>query len=132
MSYDPQIVGRYGKLVEKWAGERYPLDLDYPEVEGLKFDGTGPDGSPWEVKGTMINGVRPTFKFWRDQHEKLRERDGGYILVWYRARGREIDVLSSRSIEATALRIDNWTNPGASHHRSHSQEAQIRADELRP
>ena len=30
MSYDPAIVGRYGKLVELWATDRYPLTIDYP------------------------------------------------------------------------------------------------------
>ena len=38
MSYGPAIVGRYGKLVELWATDRYLLTLDYPVVDGLKFD----------------------------------------------------------------------------------------------
>ena len=37
----------------------------------------------------MVNGVRPTFKFWEDQHETLADADGGYALVWYRAEGRD-------------------------------------------
>jgi len=30
MSYDPAIVGYYGKLVETWAADNYPIELDYP------------------------------------------------------------------------------------------------------
>ena len=131
MSYDPAIVGYYGKLVETWAADRYPIELDYPEVGGLKFDATDEeDGRPWDVKGSMVNGVRPTFKFWEDQHRTLGREGGGYVLVWYRAEGREITVVSSRSIRARALEIDNWTNPGETHHRSHSREAQIVSERL--
>ncbi|WP_017343137.1 hypothetical protein [Halorubrum sp. T3] len=63
MSYDPAIVGRYGKLVELWATDCYSLTLDYPVVDGLKFGASDEDGRPWDVKGSMANGVRPTFKF---------------------------------------------------------------------
>lgn len=133
MSYDPAIVGRFGKLVELWAADHYRgLSLDYPERDGLKFDATDSDGNPWDVKGSMVNGVRPTFKFWEDQHTTLSENGGGYALVWYRAEGTEITVIDSRTIRAADLKITNWTNPGATHHRSHSQEAQIPADRLRP
>jgi len=131
VSYDPAIVGRYGKLVELWATDRYPLTLDYPVVDGLKFDASDEDGRPWDVKGSMVNGVRPTFKFWEDQHETLADADGGYALVWYRAEGREITVVSSRTVRARDLEITNWTNPGETHHRSHSREAQIIASRFR-
>lgn len=133
MSYDPSRVGRYGKLVELWGAERYPLTLDYPEVGGLKFDATDSRGNPWDIKGSMVNSAsRSTFKFWEDQHDVLEDEDGGYILVWYRALEDSIEVVSSRSIRARSLKIDNWTNPGESHHRSHSREAQIAAGRLRP
>jgi hypothetical protein len=36
----------------------------------------------------MTNDVRPTFKFWEDQHRTLAVA-GGYALVWYRAEGGE-------------------------------------------
>lgn len=130
--YDPQLVGTYGKLVEKWAAEKYGLDLSYPKRNGLRFDAIGPNGSPWEVKGSNVDGVRPTYKFWRDQHRELKAASGGYVLVKYRVRpsGDEITVLESRSVRATNLRITNWTNPGEDHHRSHTKEAQIPADSL--
>lgn len=132
MSYDPQIVGRYGNLVEKWAADRYPVRLDYPVVGGIKFDATAVDGgNPVDVKGSMTNGVRPTFKFWEDQHDILSKNGGIYLLVWYRADGRQIAIVSSRSIRARDLKIDNWTNPGQTHYRSHSREAQIPAAALR-
>lgn len=133
MSYDPEIVGRYGNLVEKWASDRYPVRLDYPVVDGLKFDATADDrGEPVDIKGSMTNGVRPTFKFWEDQHRVLSDNRGIYVLVWYRAAGREISIVASRSLRARSIDIDNWTNPGESHHRSHSREAQVPADALRP
>mgnify|MGYP005869527557 CR=1 FL=1 len=117
--YDPGRVGRYGNLVEKWAARNYPIELDYPMMRGLKFDGTTTDGLICDVKGSMANGVRPTFKFWKDQHDALASADG-------------VTILDSRSVDARSLRIDNWTNPGDTHHRSHSREAQIPADQLRP
>lgn len=131
MSYDPQRVGRYGNLVEIWAADSYPITRDYPEIDGLKFDATGENGEPWDIKGSMVNGVRPTFKFWKDQHRTLADHDGGYVLVWYRARGDEIRVVASRTIAARSLDITNWTNPGDTHHRSHTKEAQIPAGQLR-
>lgn len=131
MSYDPAIVGYYGKLVETWAADNYPIELDYPEIDGLKFDATDEeDGRPWDVKGSMVNRVRPTFKFWEDQHRTLADADGGYALVWYRAKGREITVVSSRTVGARDLEITNWTTPGKTHYRSHSREAQIPAGQL--
>jgi hypothetical protein len=33
-------------LVELWATDRYPLTLDYPVVDGLKFDASDEDGRP--------------------------------------------------------------------------------------
>jgi hypothetical protein len=130
VSYDPAIVGRYGKLVELWAADRYPLTLNYPVVDGLKFDASDEDGRPWDLKDSMVSGVRPTFKFWEDQHETLADADGGYALVWYRADGRETTVVSSRTIRARDLEIRNWTNPGETHYRSHSREAQVSSDQL--
>jgi len=67
-----------------------------------------------------------------DQHDTLSEHDGGYVLVWYRASGTEIRVVASRTVRARDSEITNWTNPGDTHHRSHSKEAQIPADQLRP
>ena len=130
--YDPGRVGRYGNLVEKWAARNYPIELDYPMFRGLKFDGTTTDGRICDVKGSMANGVRPTFKFWKDQHDALAADSGIYILVWYEAQADGVTILYSRSVEARSLRIENWTNPGDTHHRSHSREAQIPADQLRP
>ena len=80
----------------------------------------------------MVNGVRLTFKFWEDQHETLADADGGYALVWYRAEGREITVVSSRTVRARDLDITNWTNPGETHYRSHAREAQLHSKRLQP
>lgn len=67
-----------------------------------------------------------------DQHRTLGCEGGGYVLVWYRAEGRKITVVSSRSVRARELEITNWTNPGETHYRSHSSESQIPASRLRP
>lgn len=131
MSYNPERVGRYGNLAERWAAENYPITLDYPEISGLKFDATDSRGRPVDIKASMDNGVRPTFKFWSDQHSTLREESGSYLLVWYRAREDSIRVLSSRSLRASAIDIDNWTSPGEGHYRYPAREAQIPADRLR-
>jgi len=37
MSYDPAIVGYYGKLVEIWAADNYPIELDYGDGDPLCF-----------------------------------------------------------------------------------------------
>jgi len=98
------------------GGREVSIERDYPVVDGLKFDATDDrDGRPWDVKGSMTNGVRPTFKFWMDQHDTLSEHDGGYVLVWYRASGTEIRVVASRTVRARDLEITNWTNPGDTH-----------------
>jgi len=50
------------------GGREVSIERDYPVVDGLKFDATDDrDGRPWDVKGSMTNGVRPTFKFWMDR-----------------------------------------------------------------
>lgn len=133
MSYDSSKVGHYGKLVEVWASRNYPLTLDYPSLGDLRLDATDDRGNPWDIKGSMVNSSsRSTFKFWRDQHAELADAGGGYVLVWYRARRDSITVDDSRTIRARDLKIDNWTNPGDTHYRSHTKEAQIPADALRP
>ena len=44
MGYDLAIVGCHETLVETWAADRYPIELDYPEVDGLKCDTTDEKG----------------------------------------------------------------------------------------
>lgn len=131
MSYNPERVGRYGNLAEKWAADRYPITLDYPERDGLKFDGTDSRGRILDIKSSMSNGVRPTFKFWSDQHSTLDEYGGLYLLVWYEAREDSIRVSESRSLSSESIKITNWTSPGEGHFRYPAQEAQIPADRLR-
>ena len=65
-------------------------------MDRRKFNAGDEGGRPWDVKASMVNGVRPKFKFREGQHETLADVDGGYALVWYRAEGREITVVSSR------------------------------------
>jgi len=94
------------------GGREVSIERDYPVVDGLKFDATDDqDGRPWDVKGSMTNGVRPTFKFWMDQHDTLSEHDGGYVLVWYRASGTEIRVVASRTVRARDLEITTGPIP---------------------
>ncbi|GAA0722691.1 hypothetical protein J2744_000060 [Halorubrum trapanicum] len=91
-------------------------------------DESNENGYPRDVKGSIVNSVPA----WEDQHETLVGADGRYALVWYRAEGREITVMSSRTVRARDLEITNWTNPGETHYRSHSREAQISVSRLQP
>jgi hypothetical protein len=41
-------------------------------VDGRKFTASDEDGRSWDVKGSMVNGVRPTFKFREAQLSAVR------------------------------------------------------------
>ncbi|WP_424015497.1 hypothetical protein ACOZ35_05840 [Halorubrum xinjiangense] len=46
-----------------WATHHYSIALDYPVVDGLKFDASDEYGRPWNVKGSMVNGVPTDVQF---------------------------------------------------------------------
>jgi len=50
---------------------------------------------------------RSTFKFWEVRYKTLADVDGGYALVWYRAEGQEITVVSSQTIWTWDLDLSN-------------------------
>jgi len=82
------------------------------------------------MKGSMTNGVRPTFKFWMDQaDDTLSEHDGGYVLADINASRisdeQKFRVVASRTVRARdgSGNDTNWTNRRAYQRRS-SQKPQ--------
>jgi hypothetical protein len=113
---------KLGELVEDKLRERY--DLTRPE-EGREpwMDAVGPNGSPWELKGTMrerSNGEPGRFRIFREPHQSLSRADGYYAFGVYRARGRGIQLLESNVVRARAVRFE-W---GPSEHSSPNREKQ--------
>ncbi|ELZ03928.1 hypothetical protein C482_03634, partial [Natrialba chahannaoensis JCM 10990] len=108
---------RYGRLAEEAAQRRYGLDADH----GSWHDARTSDGRPVEVKAAMLNrrdGSEGRFRIFEDYHERLAEERGLYVFVPYRARGRGIQVVDMRSVDAGALRLKFY---GAGGHRGSNQ-----------
>ena len=87
--------------VETLPTDRCPLTLDYPVVDGRKFYASDEDGRPWDVKGSMVNGIRPTFKFW--QASTRRSRTLTVVCARVVPSGRERD---SRRVVADGSRSE--------------------------
>jgi len=126
-----QQASRYGRLVEIKAAEKYGLQLDHSDVgdSDTRVDARDSEGRPWDVKGAMSNRkVGPgRFRIWKDQHDVLKERSGGYIFVRYRATDSGIYVHEMRSVPASAISVE-WG--GSGDHRRDSLQAKILARSL--
>lgn len=123
-----QQASRYGRLVEIKAAERYGLTLDHSEVSGssTRVDARDDDGSPWDVKGAMSNRKTGAgrFRLWKDQHDVLESRGGGYVFVRYKARDDGIYVHEMKAVPASAIHVE-WGGSGS--HRRDSQQAKVLA-----
>jgi len=96
-----QKAARYGGLAEQVAFRRYGLTPDRDSWHDARDD----EGNPWDVKACMLNRDAPRFRLWQEQHEKLREKGGGYVFVGYRPVGRGISVYDTRTVQAADLRV---------------------------
>lgn len=105
--------GKYGSLAERYAAKKYGIDLDYPMIDGVRFDGSK-NGRPVEIKAAASNrrggSVKGTalFRVWKDEHELLERENGYMIFVEYTKRGNGIAVNRSRSVRARNMTISNW------------------------
>jgi hypothetical protein len=93
-------AARYGSLAEKWAAERYGLELERDSWHDARKD-----DRPADVKAAMNSRNATRFRLWEEQHRRLRREDGFYVFILYRPVGRGIDVLRSRTIAARSLRV---------------------------
>jgi len=93
-------AARYGSLAEKWAAERYGLELERDDWHDARRD-----DRPGDVKAAMNSREATRFRLWEEQHRRLRREDGFYVFVLYRPVGRGIDVLRSRTVAARSLRV---------------------------
>lgn len=96
-----QKAARYGALAERVGFKRYELE---PERDG-KHDAIDSEGNPWDVKAVMVSRRAPRFRLWKEQHEYLEDKGGGYVFVKYRPVGRGIRVLDTRTVRASSLRL---------------------------
>jgi hypothetical protein len=111
---------RLGALAEKAARDRYGLEADHSSWH----DARDPEGKPVEVKATMTrqrDGTTGRFRIFRRYHRTLEEAGGRYVFVVYRPRGRGIEVVRTRSVNASDLSL-SWGGSGG--HRG-SLEAKI-------
>lgn len=110
-------AAHYGALAERAARQRYDLE----PAHDAWHDAEAADGTPVEVKATMLNrasGSPGRFRIFERYHGRLARRDGVYVFVAYRAVGRGIQVRQMRSVEAGWLDVD-WY--GAGGHRDSRQ-----------
>ncbi|RDZ36835.1 MULTISPECIES: hypothetical protein [unclassified Haloferax] len=113
-------AARYGRLAEEAARRIYDLDADHASWHDARTS----DGRPVETKAAMLNradGTEGRFRIFEDYHAKLVQHDGLYVFIPYLARGRGIQVVDARSVEASKLRLNFY---GAGGHRE-SQQVKI-------
>lgn len=115
----------FGEKAEEWAEDNRGVACLNGTVDGEKI---GTDLSV-EVKGCKIkyeNGSPGRFRFWKRQHELLREKDGVYLLIVY-----DVDRMEPVQLD----RFAHWSSveelmPGewypAREHSMHSDQTQIR------
>jgi hypothetical protein len=107
-------------MAEQAARNRYNLTADHTSWH----DARDPEGHPVEVKATMVqqrDGTTGRFRIFKRYHRTLERADGRYVFVVYRARGRGIEVVKTRSIRAEDLSL-SWGGSGG--HRG-SLEAKV-------
>lgn len=98
-------------IAERRGWEHNPDGGDRSDTGDDWYDARGPDGTPIEIKGTVVeqsNGSSNTVGRWwiqRSNHRRLREQRGLYELVVYREHDEteEIEILASCRIPARCL-----------------------------
>ena len=109
-----QKAARYGALAERWAFDRYGLDVDHTSWNDARDD----DGRPWDVKACLLSRRAARFRLWEEPHSRLRREDGGYVFVGYVLTGRGIRVRQSRTLRARDLSVSFY---GAGAHQKGNQ-----------
>lgn len=110
-------ANRYGTLAERWAAERFNLRREGAHTSWC--DAVRPDGTPVEIKSCKMNREYPRFRVFQEYHETLADRDGLYVFVCYKPKGRGITVLRSCILAADDLPASTWY--GAGGHRDSEQ-----------
>lgn len=123
----------YGVLTEKYVSEKYPIELDYPMIDGIRFDGSR-KGRPVEIKsaasnrkGGSVSGVA-LFRVWKDEERVLKREDGYMIFVEYLKRGSGIAVKRSRSFRAREIDISGYMSKPVAPRDEY--QAQVRASDI--
>ena len=109
-----QNAARYGALAERFAFERYGLDVDHTSWNDARDD----DGRPWDVKACLLTRRAARFRLWEEQHSRLRRERGGYVFVGYVLNGRGIRVRESRTVRARDMSVSFY---GAGAHQKGDQ-----------
>lgn len=109
-----------GAKAERVARQRYGLEADHSSWHDARTS----DGRPVETKATMQqqrDGTVGRFRIFQDPHRRLERNSGLYVFVLYRIRGQGIEVVRTRSLEASDLSL-SWGSSGG--HRG-SREAKV-------
>lgn len=104
-------AAHYGRLAEEVAVRRYGLKSTHTSWHDARTS----DGRPVETKATMLNrgdGTEGRFRIFEQYHKRLVQADGLYVFVPYKARGRGIQVVDTRSVEAGNLRLNFYSAGG--------------------
>jgi len=118
----------YGTAAERKAAAEYRLTIE--GVHNYWRDAVMQDGTPVEIKAAMVqraDGTPGRFRIFENAHDQLAARDGRYVFVAYRVRGRGIQVLRSKMIHASRLPGSTWY--GAGGHRD-SRQRKLRIDSV--
>jgi hypothetical protein len=110
-------ANQYGTLTEMHAADRYNLKQDGEYTSWC--DARGPDGTPHEIKATMVTRGYLRFRIFEKYHRRLQFAGRRYVLVAYRPHSRGIVLLKSRRIHASKLPLSTWY--GAWGHRDSRQ-----------
>jgi hypothetical protein len=117
-----QKAARYGSLAESHVIDRYNLEPEHDRYH----DAVDPsNGKPWEIKAAMrelASGESGRFRLFESQHDQLEEERGRYAFVAYRPRGRGIQVLETRVIDARSMSLEY----GPSEHGSPNRDRQTK------
>lgn len=114
-------AARYGALAErKFADER---DLDLSGTHTSWCDATFQNGTPVEIKSAMVS--TGYFQIYQKYHEKLRQANGYYGFVVYKARGRGIRVMKMKMVRPDRLPLRTLWSPTGGHRDSEKAKLDI-------
>jgi hypothetical protein len=119
-----------GAAVERKMCERYGLEPDHSGRADAAYPTTG---TPVEIKGAQRlksdgrGGTKPgEFFIYKARHRWVRRRDGYYVFVVYRFRGKGVQILDAKRVHSSNIpRGNGWIESGHPG-RGHDKERRIK------
>lgn len=124
---------RVGSKIEAKMCEKYGLQPDHSGRADAKYPSSG---TPVEIKSAKRRksdgrggSMEGEFFVFEEPHTWLRRRDGFYIFVAYRFRGKGVQILKTKRVHASSLPYFTFHESGH-RQRNHDREARFKISDI--